>query len=179
MSKKSRKDSSNTESFDELFGSVKPIKNDRVDPYQKKLDTTPHQRNANDKFLMDELLNSHDEEASLVSGDEIKYVKSGHSPRLIKQLRRGDFAIQTSLDLHGMFADEAKLNVHGFINECVGDGIETIRIVHGKGLHSKGNKPVLKNLILGWLKQNPHVIAVCSTPNRDGSTGAVYVRLNS
>lgn len=179
MSKKSKSSTSKTESFDSLFGSVKPMKNDRVMPYQKKIDTIPKQRLADEQHVMDELLASTEEESSFFSGDEIKFIRDGYSPRLIKELRRGDYAIEASLDLHGMFSDEAKINVHGFINECAHDGTLTVRIIHGKGNHSKGKKPVLKNLILGWLKKNQFVIAVCSTPKNDGSTGAVYVRLKN
>jgi len=127
----SNKDKSN--SFDQLLGSVKPMKTDKIAPYRQKLDPIPHQSIADEHRVMDELLASSDEETSYASGDELKYIKDGYSPRLIKRLRRGDFAIEADLDLHGMFADEAKHNVHGFINECAREGIGTVRIVRSTG----------------------------------------------
>ena len=168
-----------TESFADLMSSTKRLKSDRVAPYRKKIEPIAHQRIADDQRVMEELLESSDEETNFFSGDELKFLRDGYPPHILKKLRRGDYSIQEELDLHGLFADEAKSLVHGFINECARENITAVRIVHGKGLHSRDKKPVLKNLILGWLKKNQFVIAVCSTPANDGSTGAVYVLINT
>ena len=127
---------------------------------------------------MDELLSESDESASYESGDELKFLRSGYSTRLLKKLRRGDYTIQDELDLHGLVAGEAKQETHGFINECARDKVSAVRIVHGKGRNSAGRTPVLKNMLLGWLSKNQHVIAVVSTPANDGGTGAVYALLS-
>lgn len=166
-------------SFDDLIDGVKKMPQDKITPYRPKVKPVPTQRLADDENVMRELLEADDESASLESGDELTYLKTGYPPRLLKRLRRGEFSIQDELDLHGYFAQEAKPAVHAFINEAAASNISAIRIVHGKGLHSKDKKPVLKNLILGWLKKNQHVLAVCSTPANDGSTGAVYVLIDS
>jgi len=126
---------------------------------------------------MQELLDESDETTSFESGDELKFLRSGFSSRLLKKLRRGDYAIQDELDLHGLVAGEAKQQTHGFINECAQDGVRAVRIVHGKGRNSAGRVPVLKNMLIGWLSKNEHVVAVISTPANDGGTGAVYVLL--
>ena len=156
---------------------VKPLKQDKIAPYRKALDPTPHQRIKDDQRVMQELLEESDESASFESGDELKFLRSGHSSRLLKKLRRGDFAIQDELDLHGLIVGEAKIETHGFINECARDNVRAVRIVHGKGRNSAGRKPILKNMLIGWLSKNQHVIAVVSTPANDGGTGAVYVLL--
>lgn len=41
--------------------------------------------------------------------------------------------IKTELDLRGMASDEAIMEVDRFIDSCVMSGIETVRIIHGKG----------------------------------------------
>jgi len=89
-----------------------------------------------------------------------------------------ELAIQDELDLHGLITGEAKQQTHGFINECAADGVRAVRIVHGKGRNSPGRVPVIKNMLIGWLSKNQHVIAVVSTPANDGGAGAVYVLLN-
>jgi len=157
---------------------IKPLKQDRITPYRKPLDSTPRQRLLDDERVMQELLLESDESASFESGDELKFLRSGHSSRLLKRLRRGDFAIQDELDLHGLVTQEAKRSTHEFINQCARDRINAVRIVHGKGRNSAGRKPVLKNRLIGWLSKNQHVIAVVSTPANDGGTGAVYVLLS-
>ncbi len=156
---------------------VKPIKQDKIAPYRKPIAPIPKQRLLDDQRVMDELLAESDEMVSYESGDELKFLRSGYSTRLLKKLRRGDYAIQDELDLHGLITGEAKQQTHGFINECARDNVRAVRIVHGKGRNSAGRTPVLKNMLLGWLSKNQHVIAVVSTPANDGGTGAVYVLL--
>jgi len=166
------------EELEQLLGmGVKPLRQDKVTPYRKPADTTPRQRQLDDQRVMQELLEASDESASFESGDELKFLRSGFSSRLLKKLRRGDYAIQDELDLHGLIAGEAKRETHAFINECARDNVRAVRIVHGKGRNSAGRKPVLKNMLIGWLSKNQHVVAVVSTPANDGGTGAVYVLL--
>jgi DNA-nicking Smr family endonuclease len=173
------KKSNASDSFASMVSSTKILKSDRVAPYRKKIEPIARQRIADDQRVMEELLSSDDEETSFHSGDELKYIRDGYPPRLLKRLRRGDYSIQDELDLHGLFANEAKEHVHGFINECARSNITAVRIIHGKGIHSRGKKPVLKNLIIGWLKKNQFIIAACSTPGNDGSTGAIYVLIDA
>ena len=161
-------------SFTDLMSSTKRLKSDKIPPYRKKIKPIASQKHADEKLVMQELLAEDDETSSFLSGDELTFLRDGYSSQLLKKLRRGHYSIQEELDLHGLYADEAKREVHAFINECAHYNISTVRIVHGKGLHSPDKKPVLKNLILGWLKKNQFIIAVCSTPANDGGTGAIY-----
>jgi DNA-nicking Smr family endonuclease len=165
-------------SMDDIIGGVRRIKQDRITPYRKPLDATPKQRLLDNQRVLEELLQASDETTTFESGDEISYLRDGYSSRLLKKLRRGDYVIQDELDLHGLVATDAKLETHGFINECAADKVRAIRIIHGKGHNSAGRKPVIKNMLLGWLNKNQHVIAVCTAPANDGGTGAVYVLLN-
>ncbi|MBL4670638.1 MAG: Smr/MutS family protein [Arenicella sp.] len=171
--------SADNDSMVRLIGlGVKPLKQDKIAPYRKPADTTPRQRLLDDQRVMNELLEESDESSSFESGDELKFLRTGFSSRLLKKLRRGDYAIQDELDLHGLVAGDAKQETHGFVNECARDNVRAIRIVHGKGRNSADRRPVLKNRLIGWLSKNQHVIAVVSTPANDGGTGAVYVLLN-
>ncbi len=156
---------------------VKRLKQDKVAPYRPPLEPTPRQRLLDDARVMQELLEESEETTSFESGDELKFLRSGYSSRLLKKLRRGDYAIQDELDLHGLIASEAKQETHAFVNDCARDRVRAVRIVHGKGRNSAGRTPVLKNMLLGWLSKNQYVIAVCSSPANDGGTGAVYVLL--
>ncbi len=156
---------------------VKPLEQTKVAPYRPRLDATPKQRLKDNARVMEELLAESDESASYESGDELRFLRTGYSPRLLKKLRRGDYSIQDELDLHGLITGEAKQATHEFINECAGAKVSAVRIVHGKGRNSAGRMPVLKNMLIGWLSKNQHVVAVVSTPANDGGTGAVYVLL--
>ncbi len=177
MSQDKKDSNSKSESMNSLLGSVSVLKQDKVSPYRAPVEPIPKQRLADDKRVMEELLQAQDEEASFESGDELKFLRQGYPERTLKRLRRGDFSIQDELDLHGLIASEAKAMTHEFINECAYHNVSAVRIIHGKGNHSRNKKPVLKNLIIGWLKKNQFVIAATSTPRNDGSTGAIYVLL--
>ena len=71
-------------------------------------------------------------------------------------------------------AAEAVKNVKQFI----GSGHHRcVCIVHGRGLHSAGNVPVLKARVRECLRQHRAVLAYADAPRTDGGTGAVYVLL--
>lgn len=163
--------------FQDSVTGVKRLEQDRVAPYRAAKSTKALQREADERRVLEELLDESDEMVSFHSGDELKFLREGYPPRLIKRLRRGDFSIQDQLDLHGLFSSEAKQETHYFINQCAKDRISAVRIIHGKGLNSRDKKPIIKNLLIGWLKKNQHVVAVCSAPATDGGTGAIYVLL--
>lgn len=157
---------------------VSAIEQDKIEPYREPREPIPEQRYADEERVLEELLSASDESTSFHSGDELTYLRTGYPNRLLRRLRNNEYSIQDELDLHGLIADQAKEEVHRFINDCANDKVRAVRIVHGKGHHSPNKKPVLKNLILGWLIKNNHVIAVSSATHRDGGTGAVYVLLD-
>ena len=100
--------------------------------------------------------------------------------RILKKLRRGEFSVEEHLDLHRLVKEEAKPLVRAFVWECRKKGLRCVRIVHGRGLHSKDTTPVLKEALKVWLSQGgigAQVLAFTSAPPADGGAGAVYVLL--
>ena len=100
--------------------------------------------------------------------------------REMRKLRAGDLAIEDHLDLHGKTRDEAKELVKEFIRVSRLRGRRCVRIVHGRGLHSKDRSPVLKEALKAWLTRGwvaKQVLAFTSALPRDGGAGAVYVLL--
>ncbi|XP_037778506.1 uncharacterized protein LOC119575142 isoform X2 [Penaeus monodon] len=55
------------------------------------------------------------------------------------------------LDLHGMGAQQALQWTKYLLRKC-GDG--PARIITGRGLHSPGGEPVLRNVVTDYLKRN-------------------------
>ena len=110
----------------------------------------------------------------------IEGLAEGTDRRLLQKLRRGEFAVQAHIDLHGMRRDEARQSVATFIDRACKDGHRCVRIVHGRGLNSKDNVPVLKLLLTSWLERGrvgKRVLAFCTARANDGGAGAVYVLL--
>jgi len=52
-----------------------------------------------------------------------------------------------------------------------------VKIIHGKGLRSRAQGPVLKRLVDGLLRRRGDVLAFASAPAAEGGTGAVIVLL--
>ena len=110
-------------------------------------------------------------------GEALEFHRPGVQPRTLKRLRRGQYPIAATLDLHGSRARDAERALHRFLNECVHHHWRCVRIIHGKGISSSGGQPVLKGLIATWLSERADINAFCSAPAADGGTGAMYVLL--
>lgn len=140
--------------------------------------------------IVDEDAEALAELASLVDGtahfditdsDEfIEGCRSDLDRRILSKLKRGDFAFRRHIDLHGMTKDIARDAVERFIVEARRDNQRCVLIVHGRGLNSKDNIPVLKSALKNWLERGRigrGVLAFCTARNHDGGAGAVYVLL--
>ena len=120
-------------------------------------------------------------EFDLADSDEfIEGSVSGLDRRIVQKLKRGEFAIQGHLDLHGMIRTEAKAALEKFVLDSRRAGKRCVLIVHGRGLHSKDQIPVLKESVQLWLSRGRigrEVIAFATARPTDGGAGAVYVLL--
>jgi DNA-nicking Smr family endonuclease len=88
--------------------------------------------------------------------------------------------VQGHLDLHGQTRDEAKRAVELFLRDARRSGKRCVVLVHGRGLHSRDQLPVLKEALGTWLGQGRfarHVLAFATARPADGGAGAVYVLL--
>ena len=95
----------------------------------------------------------------------------------------------SEIDLHGFTLDEANKIVDRFINESYEKGINKIRIVTGKGLHSDNEKnpyiskdlSILRYSIPEYIKKNNDlmklIIEFKEATIQDGGDGAFYIHL--
>jgi DNA-nicking Smr family endonuclease len=114
------------------------------------------------------------------SDEFIEGAVSGFDPHVVRKLRRGEFSVQGHLDLHGLTRAEAKAQVDSFLQEARRKGKRCVVLVHGRGLHSKDQMPVLKEALRTWLataRFGRHVLAFATARPQDGGAGAVYVLL--
>lgn len=115
--------------------------------------------------------------------DADEYVEGGVvglDPRLLRRLRHGEFAYQDHLDLHGWTRDEARVEVERFIHAAWLAGKRCVLLIHGRGLNSKDQIPVLKSALVGWLGRGSlgqQVLAFATARPCDGGAGALYVLL--
>ncbi|WP_437965418.1 Smr/MutS family protein [Sorangium sp. So ce260] len=101
-------------------------------------------------------------------------------PRELRRLRRARYAIDGTLDLHGLRLEAAREAVEAFVCKRQRDGDRVVAIVHGKGNHSPGGHAVLRGEIAAWLSNGRvarHVAAFATAPDAEGGAGAVLVLL--
>lgn len=113
--------------------------------------------------------------------DEFVEGKAEDCSRLeLTRLKNGDFAVQAHLDLHGMNREEARQALEDFFVLCQSRSHRCVVVICGRGLHTPGGTPVLKNLLVRWLavgKLSQYVHAFASAKPHDGGVGALYVLL--
>ena len=95
------------------------------------------------------------------------------------KLRRGQLEIEARIDLHGMTQAQAHAALSRFLSVSVAQERRTLLVITGKGRLSEGGG-VLRRLLPLWLQEEPwrgHVLALTQAAQKDGGTGAFYLRL--
>jgi len=163
--------------FREAVAGARPMEMDKISPYRKRLSPHPQQRLADEQAVLKESLAPLSFDAEWVMEDEATHHQPGVQKRVMDKLRRGQLRIEAELDLHRMTTDQAYDALNRFILACQAEHKRCIRVIHGKGLSSANNQPVLKHKVSYWLRQWSNVLAFCPARRCDGGTGAVYVLL--
>ena len=129
------------------------------------------------KVIQDSLSDEFDVSTLLDTDDALSFRRPSVGPEVTRKLRKGDWAIQREIDLHGLRSDEARLALTTFIRDAHKHGIRCVRVVHGKGLGSPGKTPVLKSKVHSWLVQKNQVMAFVQAKPAEGGAGALVVLL--
>ena len=108
-----------------------------------------------------------------------KYLANGLSSMTLRKLRRGDWPVKDSLDLHGLNTDAARKLLQEFLHDAIQRHFRCVLVIHGKGLNSEGGEAVLRKLTRNWLIQHSSVLGFCDATPRLGGTGAVLVLLST
>jgi len=108
---------------------------------------------------------------------EQTFVRAGIGSNVLSKLRRGQWSVQSELDLHGCTTDEARDALADFLFDACRRRYRCVRVIHGKGLTSPNKEPVLKGKVRRWLTQWADVLAFAEAPRNSGGGGAVIVLL--
>ncbi len=159
-------------------GVVTLLREVAVAPDRPKPPATARQRERDEAAVMLEAISDEfDVESLLDTDDALSFRRSGIGPEVVRKLRRGVWAIQAQLDLHGLRREEARERLNRFIHDARRGGLRCVRVIHGKGNGSPGREPVLKGKVKSWLVQKKDVIAFTQARASDGGHGALLVLL--
>ena len=136
------------------------------------------QRERDEAAVLGESISDEFDVESLLETDEaLSFRRRDVGPEVVRKLRRGVWALQGQLDLHGLRRDEARERLADFLREAARAGLRCVRVIHGKGNGSPGREPVLKAKVRSWLVQRAEVLAFTQARASDGGHGAVIVLL--
>lgn len=175
-----RKQSTNDEDADlfrSAIGKVRQLPNERIALRAPPPLPDPVQTRRDNQRVSEELLHPLPGFLDPDAAEPLRYLKPGLNQRILLQLGRGHFSVRDEIDLHQMGAELARRVIHDFIDAALDSDKLCVKIITGKGMHSKGEGPVLKVLADRILRQRKDVLGFRSARHNDGGSGAIIVLL--
>ena len=167
------------ELFAHTVGRVSPLRKAALPlPARARPLPLPRQRERDEAAVLAESISDAIDALSLLETDDsLSFRRTDVGPEVVRKLRRGVWAVQAQLDLHGLRRDEAREHLVAFLRTAGGKGLRCVRVIHGKGNGSPGREPVLKAKVKNWLAQKAEVMAFTQARASDGGHGALIVLL--
>jgi DNA-nicking Smr family endonuclease len=164
-----------SDEFKKAVADVEPLRRrKRIELKGPAAPPVPRQRKRDEAAALAESLSGPlSAEEALDTGEVLSYLREGMARATLRKLRRGHWAIQDGVDLHGLTRDQAGAIVVDFLEQCLARGLRCVRIVHGKGLG------ILKAKLGKWLPRREEVLAYCQAPANEGGSGALLVLLKT
>ncbi len=166
------------ELFRKMVGQVKPLKQ-KKNVGANNIRPRSMAKKRSDEYSQGEyyspLLALSDNYAETLSAeDKVSYQAPdiGLSPQLIRKIQRGEYLMESQLDLHGESIETARDKLSFVLQQAHQEQKQGVLIIHGKG-----RQAMLKNHVVHWLKQIPWVLFFCSAQPKEGGAGALYVLL--
>jgi len=159
----------------DLLGDVKPLSHNKIDP--DTAPKTPVQKTRQIKRSTTSGYAVRDYAPNIGADEILCFARDGVQPKFMSQLKKGQYPIDTKVDLHGVTIDQAGMKLHQAINNALSQQMRCLLVVHGRGKGSFDNKPAIKAHVDLWLRDTPAVLAFHSALPKHGGTGAVYVLL--
>lgn len=157
--------------FQQAIGKVKPLKVDTIH-FDKKVSKLNHKHSTksgakNTNKALAQFHFSDEFEPNLNKQGPMKYVRADVDSFEAKNLRRGFYAPDLILDLHGLDQHQAKKEIAALLYACQKEHAQCVCIIHGLGSR------ILKNKVPHWLVQHPDVMAFHQAPLEWGGNGAL------
>ena len=163
--------------FRDAVRDVRPLRSRAPALQRPRVRPRAHFTRADRAAVLRESLDAPVPDPQLAGGEELVFHRPQVQPAVLRKLRRGQYRVESELDLHGMTVAEAKRALRHFLVHALGRRLRCVRIIHGKGLRSGHRGPVLKSTVSAVLRRTGAVLAYVSARQVDGGSGAVYVLL--
>jgi DNA-nicking Smr family endonuclease len=104
----------------------------------------------------------------------------GVSRETLRSLARGDIRAESTCDLHRLGAEAARRRIQQFVRDSAVAGRRAVLVICGRGLHSGGEGPVLRDVAVSELcgrSARVHVLAFSTATPARGGDGALAILL--
>lgn len=157
--------------FQDAIQGVKPLEQDKIRPEAPRIKQKSQQQQRRQQHQFNEHQHYFSDEYQPLLPDEGPMRWSGEQTDSfeLKKLRRGDYAPEIFLDLHGLTQLQAKREISALIEACRHDQLHVASIMHGHGQN------ILKQRVPAWLAQHPFVEAFHQAPKEWGGNSALLV----
>lgn len=173
MSEKKEPQPSDADLFRQALEGVTPLPpSGRVKPQNPKPPARVGRHERPESVVADSLSDHVTSETPLT-----EFARNGVSRMTLRKLKRGQFPVEDTLDLHGLTTDSARQLLLAFLHDATQQQLRCVAVIHGKGQHTESGESVLKTLTRHWLTQRGEVLAFCEAPPHMGGGGAVWVLL--
>ncbi|CUS47238.1 MAG: hypothetical protein HLUCCO02_07230 [Idiomarinaceae bacterium HL-53] len=171
-----------TELFRELMQDVTPLRQEPIAVVKHGTEKTEvhalRREAAMAEAQTDPGLGLTDEVREWVDPDGIiAWRRNGVQDGVFRQLKKGNYEPQATLNMHQMRVKEARIEVARFIQDCYRYGVRTCMLIHGKGKRSPERPALLKSLCNQWLPELEPVLAFHTAHKKHGGEGATYVMI--
>ncbi len=174
-----RRTETDEELFAEAMAGVREIREFREIPYRSPRGIRPRAAGPeNGAEILKKIVKGEGKIRLSDTGEYMEWTGPRVRGDIARRLHQGNFAVQDSIDLHGMTLCEAEEALALFFRDAVRRRLLCIKVIHGRGLRSP-NGPVLKEafrkLLHGTYRK--WVLAYATARDCDGGLGATYVLL--
>ncbi|MFK7887036.1 MAG: Smr/MutS family protein [Gammaproteobacteria bacterium] len=171
-------DDNDIDAFRRAVADAKPLKHDRVHFERDRPDPRARFTREEQHAVLDEAMHGNPDPTLLGTGEELFFARTGLSRTVLKKLKRGQYALNAEIDLHGLTTEQAREALREFLVECAWHRHNCVRVITGKGKGSGHRGPVLKPRVARWLRKHEDVYAFSTARPNDGGSGALYVLLD-
>src|SRR3970282_2570794 len=129
MAKRKAVSESDSNLFRSSVGDVATIIQTRAELRSRKPPPIPLQRLADEQAVIKSISKSPFIVMDVEKGDELFFKRPGVQQRVIEKLRRGQFAIEKELDLHGMTVIDTATALKRFLAHCEQRNLSRVRFI--------------------------------------------------
>lgn len=168
-----------SDEWKDFLDTVKPIKNRKrseVNSDKHENDEQGNRSSFKSNITMSPKLDKSSEYSKNIEVSDFSRVDGSHS----KKLKKGSFAPEATIDLHGFRLHEAEEKFFEFILQCYALNKRYILVITGKGVRDKGKVSVIKQSVPKWINSSDlsgKILAVTHAHKKHGGEGAYYILL--